>query len=112
MNDGHHGWTLIAVPVEPGREWVAVGRQGVKELIGVAVEIESPERVRRISYRARNDAEDRISVYNVALCASSVAKGSVETDSDDDETPIFGWFDNVPDGVEGAIADDIRLFVD
>lgn len=50
MNDGSHGWNLTAVPVEPGEDWAAAARRGAEALTGVAVEIDGPERVRRIDY--------------------------------------------------------------
>jgi hypothetical protein len=50
LNDGSHGWTLTAFPVESGEDWVAVGRRGVENLADGTVKIDGPERVRRIDY--------------------------------------------------------------
>ena len=113
MNDGSHGWTLTAVAVEPGEDWTAAGRRGVEQLTGVAVELDRPERVRRIDFRPEGDDERRTSMYNVVFRASPVEGRPVADDPDlaDESVEDVGWFDEVPAEQEGDVADDIRLFV-
>lgn len=113
MNDGSHGWTLLAVPVADGDDWVGTARRGVAALAGLDVGIERAERVRRIDYYTAGGDERMSTLYNVVFRTPPVAADAVTTRATvDEDGPAVEWFDRVPDGVAGEVADDIRLFVD
>lgn len=111
MNDGSHGWTLVAVPVEAGEDWAAVARRGMAELTGIDVDVQRPERVRRIEYRLEGDEARTTALYNAVWRAAPVTEGTDSLDPGETNTE-FGWFEQVPDGTEGPPAEDIRLFID
>ncbi|WP_247001251.1 NUDIX hydrolase [Halosolutus gelatinilyticus] len=112
VDDGSHGWTLVAAPVESGDDWVATGRRAVETLIGIDVELDRPERLRRVDFHPADDPDRRTTMYNVVFRATSVARRPVPDDGPGADRPEIGWFDRVPADQEGGVADDIRLFVD
>lgn len=113
MNDGSHGWTLVAVPVEPGEDWTAVAQREAEKLLGVAVDLERVELVRRVDFRREDDDGQRTTMYDVVFRASVDGDPVVEgADGPNEDSPSLEWFDTVPDGQEAEVADDIRLFVD
>ena len=111
MNDGSHGWTLVAFPVQPGEDWVAVARSEAKALLDDTVTLEDLEFVRRVEFESVDDDSRQITMYTVVFRASvddSVGVGSTMEQSD----VLLGWFDAVPDEQEGDPADDIRTFLE
>jgi hypothetical protein len=112
VDDGHHGWTLPAFSFEPDDDWVAVGRGGVEDILGVDVEIQSPVRVRRIEYVVED--HPKVSIYNVILRAAAVASDDVPANPEagTDDLEATGWFDEVPADAADPVADDAQLFLD
>lgn len=112
MDDGDHGWTLPAAPVDPDEDWVAAGRTLLEGVAGVAPAADRPERVRRIGYDTQ-DGDDRVVVHHVVLRSEPVAGEPVadEPTVGCDTAVQAGWFDALPDGVDGVVADDARLFL-
>ena len=113
MDDGEHGWTLAAVPVETGDDWVAAGRRGVARLTDVSVAVDGVERVRRVDYHVGEEADPHATVYTAVVRGESVSGRPVASDPTiaGDPIPDVGWFDAVPEGVAGPVADDIRQFL-
>lgn len=112
MNDGSHGWTLLAFPVEHGDDWTAVARQQTERLLGVTVVLEQVELVRRIDFRLTSDGEQRTTMYNVVFRGSVDGDRTIEeSDSTNDDGLLLRWFEGIPDKQEGEVADDIRIFV-
>ena len=113
MNDGSHGWTLVAVPVALDEDWTAVARRRTEELLSTSVALERVELARRIDVRPEGDPGERTSMYNVIFRAS-VAGDPVmgETAEPTEDDPRLEWFETVPGEQEGAVADDIRLFLE
>lgn len=112
MNDGSHGWTLVAAPVDSGEDWTAIARQRAETLLDTTVALEEVELVRRIDFCAENDPERRTSMYNVVFTASVDGDVSIEDiDSRVDDLSLE-WFAGVPEGQDGGVADDIRLFTE
>ncbi|EMA19132.1 hypothetical protein [Haloarcula argentinensis] len=113
MNDGSHGWTLIAFPVDPTEDWTAVTRQEAESLLDVTVVLERIETVRRIDFHPESDNDQRFSIYHVIFNASiegDVVVAESETTTDEDLT--LKWFDSVPDNQEDEVADDIERFLE
>ncbi|WP_114579616.1 hypothetical protein [Saliphagus sp. LR7] len=111
MDDGSHGWTLIAFPVERGQDWPTVAREEAQTLLDTSVVLEQPELVRRIDFLPVNDDNRRTTMYNVVFRASvDETIDTEELDQQNDE-PLLRWFERVPDEQEGEVADDIRIFV-
>jgi hypothetical protein len=114
-NDGSHGWTLPAFPVESGDDYATAVQDGVEELTGVAVEVDGVERARRVDYRFE-DGEPVATLYQVVFRAAPVAREDVTVGADGGVgDPDVEWFDDVPetDVEEGSGAEaDVRLFVD
>lgn len=111
MDDGSHGWTLPAVSVRD-EDWLAKGCAAVEGLTDVPAEIEGIERVRRIDYEEQG-GDGRVTVHHV-VCRAALIEGTpiaAEPTVGCDGTAEAGWFDALPEGVEGAVADDIRLFL-
>lgn len=113
MDDGEHGWTLAAVPVEAGDDWLAAGRNGVAGLTDVRVAVDRAERVRRADYHVGDEVDPHATVYTVVVRGESVTGRPVASDPTIAGEPIpdVGWFDAVPEGVDGPVADDIRQFL-
>ncbi|MFC4543619.1 NUDIX hydrolase [Halosolutus amylolyticus] len=110
QDDGSHGWSLPAFTVESGEEWTAIGRQGVTRLAGVPVELDRPERLRRIDIQPDGTADGGIRMYNVVYRAVPV-EGRPVTDDVPADVRDVDWFDRVPAEQDGELAADIRLFV-
>lgn len=112
MNDGSHGWTLIAFPVEPTEDWTAVASQEAARLLGVTVVVEQVELVRRIDFGTTDDDGQRTTMFNVVFRASVDGNLDVEEPDDtNDDEPSLGWFGEIPDEQDGETANDIRIFV-
>ena len=113
-NDGTHGWTLPAFVVEPEEDAAETGRRGIEEVIGVGVEIDRPERVRRIEYQVAGDEDRRTTLYNVIYRAVQVEGSPVadEPQLANGVVEAVDWFDTVPEEQEGAVVDDIELFIE
>lgn len=110
MNDGSHGWTLIAFPVEHGEDWVSVAQREAETLLGVAVVVEEVEFARRVDFQSADDNSQRATMYNVAFRAS--ADDSVDLDKiGKQDDVLLRWFDGVPAGQEGDVANDIQYFI-
>jgi hypothetical protein len=114
VNDGSHGWTLAAFPLESDEDAVVTARQGVENLIGVPISLNSPERVRRIEFRSDSDEPRQFSMYNVILRASPVEGRPVASEPTLGHTEVqdIGWFAAVPEGTSDELGDDIRLFLE
>lgn len=109
MDDGQHGWTLPAIPVRDG-DWVDRAREVVEGLTGRTADLVGVERVRRLDYH--EDGGDRhVTIHHVVLRAEQVSGAPVadEPTVGCDGHPEVGWFDALPDDVEGAVAADARL---
>lgn len=112
VDDGHHGWTLPAFAFETGENCVAIARSGVEDLLCVDVDIQNPERVRRIEYLV--DDDPKVSIYNVVLRAGTVSSDDVPANTAEnvDDLEAAGWFDEIPAEAPEGVADDARLFLD
>ncbi|MCD2200509.1 NUDIX domain-containing protein [Halobacterium sp. KA-4] len=110
QNDGHHGWTLPAFPVEAGDDWLAVARREFERLTGVSVTIDAVERLRAHEYRVP-DTGDSTTVYNVVVRTTPTARIPEGPQSRVDGTEIQ-WFVDVPEHAPGPVAADVELFVD
>ncbi|WP_255151174.1 hypothetical protein [Halorarius halobius] len=112
MDDGSHGWTLPAVPVASGGDWVAAAEGVVESLTGATPGIGRPERVRRVDYR-ENGGGGHVIVHHVVLPAAPVAGDPVADDPTVgcDTAVAVDWVDALPDELEGAVAEDARLFL-
>lgn len=100
--------------VESGEDWVAVARRELEEL-GVAVEIEGLERVRRKYFTAEEEENHETMGYDVVLRASPAVDGVDSSDISVPDKPDWdaSWFADVPtDAAAGAVLDDIQLFFD
>ena len=112
VNDGSHGWTLIARPVDAGEDWTTAARREAERLLDDRVDLEGIELVRRIEFHTPSDEGRRTSMYNVVFRASVDGVPVIEVSGTEDDDPSLGWFERVPDGQDGNLADDIRLFVE
>lgn len=114
MNDGDHGWTLTAFPVEDGDEWTAVARLGTERVTGQKLPLEDVLRVRRVEFRQEGPAEARFTMENVVFRSSPVAGRPIAEafEGPGEEAWDLEWFDTVPEGVDSGLAEDIRLFVE
>jgi ADP-ribose pyrophosphatase YjhB (NUDIX family) len=110
QNDGHHGWTLPAFPVDAGDDWLAVARREFEALTGVSVAIDAVERLRVREYRVP-DTGDSTTVYNVVVRATPTTRLPEDPQSRVDDTEIE-WFADVPEDAPGPVAADVELFVD
>lgn len=112
MDDGDHGWTLPARSVGAGDDWLARGREAVEGLTGEAVTLEGVARVRRLDYREEG-GDGRVTVHHVVMRAAPVTGEPVAAESSVgcEDVEDAGWFEALPEGVEGAVADDARLFL-
>lgn len=111
MDDGEHGWTLPAIPVDEG-DWVDRAREVVAGLTGHTADLTAVERVRRLDYHA-DPGDGHVVVHHVVLRADPMAGDPVADDPvvGCDTHPDVGWFDALPSAVEGPVAADARLFL-
>lgn len=107
QNDGSHGWTLPAFAVEPGADWVSVGRRGVASLTGTEITLEQPELVRRVIIRPTDESERQESRHTVVFRAMPVDGQPTSHEAALD----LGWFDDVPETQNDLLAADIRRFI-
>jgi len=111
-DDGSHGWTLPAATVPDGGDWAATARRDLGDLLDASLELDRPVRVRHVAVLVE-DAKDarRADAYDVVFPARIV-------DRDADPAAVgrtndaLAWFDAVPPEQDGALADDLRLFLD
>ena len=112
QNDGSHGWTLIACPVEEDQEWVAAVSSYTRELLGNPIQIDDIERVRRRDYRVEGDEDLQISIYNVVFRGSAIDRVAFEDgESTSDEIQQTRWFSDAPEDQPDTIQEDVRLFL-
>jgi len=119
------GWMLPGSVVAPGDDWAAAGRRAVERMTGVTVAVHGPAAVRRTVYRpAEGEAvaesqstaspDGKHPVSNDVVWRASPTGGGTLPDApvvDGDEWDA-GWFDDLPQDVDAADEDDVRLFVD
>ena len=112
MDDGSHGWTLPAIPVDDGGDGAARGREAIEGLTGRAIDLVGVERVRRLDYH-EEDGDGQVTVHHVVLRTEPVAGEPVATEPTIgcDGSADVGWFDVLPDELEDVVADDARLFL-
>lgn len=97
--------------VESGDDWAAVGRERVEHLMDLSVEIDGPERVRKIEHLVEGDDEPHTTSYLVVFRASPAADAD-PSDVTDGCDWHAEWIDALPESDDdGALEDDIRLFV-
>lgn len=111
-DDGSHGWALPAATVPDGGDWAATARRELGELLDASLELDHPVRIRHIAFLVE-DAEDarRADTYDVVFPARAVDGDGepAEVGRGDD---ALAWFDGVPPDQDGALADDLRPFLD
>lgn len=110
QNDGHHGWTLPAFPVEDGEDWYVVARREFEALTDTAITVKGAERLRNREYRL-GDGDDCTVVRDLVVRASPADDLPENAQSRVDDIEIE-WVDGVPEGVPGPVADDISLFAE
>ena len=112
VDDSHHGWTLPAFTFKVGDDWEETGQSGVENVLGVALDIEHTERVRRVEYVV--DDDPKATIYNVVLRAESVSSDDVPRGpaGNAEDLEAVGWFDEIPADAPESVADDARLFLD
>jgi hypothetical protein len=105
--------------VEPGDDFVAVGRETVEITTELPFEIDGVEVVREIDHVVEGEAEPHATTYGVVFRASLAGdpeSAAVESPShDENEHWDAAWFDAVPETNppgDGLVEEDIRLFVD
>jgi hypothetical protein len=109
------GWLAPGINVAPGDDWTAPARREAESWLAVAVELDAVEHVRRIDHRVEgDDTPDRIDdpFYLVFFRASLAPGETAPVDSDDEDAPDVAWFDEVPEGVDEDLEDDVRVFFD
>ncbi|QLD85397.1 hypothetical protein HWV23_06530 [Natronomonas halophila] len=114
VNDGSHGWTLAAFPLESAEDAAVTARQALENLTGISISLDCPERVRHIEFRSDGDDARQFSMYNVILRASPVDGRPVASEPTLGHTEVqdIGWFAEVPEGTSDELGDDIRLFLE
>ena len=112
MDDGSHGWTLLAFPITGGQDWPTVTRQEAETLLDTSVVLEQPELVRRIDFLLASDDNQRTTMYNVVFRASIDESVDTEEINRQNDELSLRWFEKIPDEQEGEVADDIRIFVE
>lgn len=111
MDDGEHGWTLPAIPVDEG-DWAARAREVVEGLTGKTATLDRVERVRRLDYHEES-GDCHVAVHHAVVRAEQIV-GEPVADTPAvgcDTHPDVGWFEALPDDVEGPVAADARLFL-
>ncbi|PSP57430.1 hypothetical protein BRC82_00300 [Halobacteriales archaeon QS_1_67_19] len=96
--------------IESGEDWVAVGRERVEHLTDLPVEIEGPERVRKVEHVVEGDDERHTTSHEVVFRASPAGDPDRVTDGCDWHA---AWLDEFPDDAttdDGPAAADVRLF--
>ncbi|MGB9957274.1 hypothetical protein ACOZ4B_12900 [Haloferax prahovense] len=111
LDDGSHGWTLLAFPVEHGKDWLAVARQETGSLLDTSVVLEKVEFVRCIEFQSADEDDGRTTMHNVVFRVS-VSDDEVIGEIQKQEDRVLSWFAGVPEEQEGDVADDIRQFVE
>ncbi|UPV76501.1 hypothetical protein M0R89_18375 (plasmid) [Halorussus limi] len=105
--------------VEPGDDWVAVGRDTVEITTELPFEIDGVAVVREIDHVVEGEDEPHATTYGVVFRASLACdpERAVVGDPSHPENEHWNaeWFDAVPENTpqgDGLVEDDIRLFVD
>jgi ADP-ribose pyrophosphatase YjhB (NUDIX family) len=113
MNDGSHGWTLPAVPVDQGEDYAAVAREGISDMTGIEVELEAVERLREVVFRPTDGDQER-RMYNVIFRASPVGGRPVAEaySAGDADAPAVEWVESIPEAQSPVLAGDIQLFLE
>ncbi|WP_134668778.1 hypothetical protein [Halorussus marinus] len=97
---------------EPGDDWAAAGRERVEHLTDLRVEIDGPERVRRVEHVVEGSPDPHATSYEVVFAASPADPPDERRVSDGCDWRAE-WLDELPDAVEdGPAAEDVRLFAD
>jgi len=98
--------------VESDADWAAAGRERVEHLTDLRVEIDGPERVRRVEHVVDGEEDPHATSYEVVFAASPADPPADRRISDGCDWRAE-WLDELPDAVEdGPATDDVRLFVD
>jgi hypothetical protein len=105
--DESHGWTLPAATVPDDGDWAATARRELGASLDATLALSVPERVRHVAITVDDDADARrADAYDVVFPARTT--DDVQVPDDD----ALAWFDAVPPDQDGALADDVRLFLD
>jgi ADP-ribose pyrophosphatase YjhB (NUDIX family) len=107
-DDGHHGWTLPAFPVEPGEDFLATAHREFERVTCVALEIEGVAFARRREFHA---GDESAVVWNVLVDATPTEPLPDDPESHADGAEL-AFFDGAPDGVPEPVADDIARITD
>jgi hypothetical protein len=126
-DDDSHGWTLPATTVPDDGDWAATARRELGASLDAPLALSFSERIRHVAITV-DDPEDarRTDAYDVVFPAriddtradeddvqsvddDARAGETTETLGDDD---ALAWFDAVPAEQDGALAGDIRLFLE
>jgi len=110
QNDGHHGWTLPAFPVQAGEDWLATARREFEALTGAPVTVEGAERLRAREYRVPDTGDSR-TIYNVVVRATPTDGLPDDLESRVEGTEIQ-WFDAAPVEAPEPVVEDVALFVE
>lgn len=106
-DDESHGWTLPATTVPDDGDWAAAARRELGAALDATLALSFPERVRHVAITVDDPTDARrADAYDVVFPARPTDDLRV---SDDD---ALAWFDGVPPEQDGALADDLRLFLD
>ena len=105
-HDESHGWTLPAATVPDDGDWAATARRDLGASLDATLALSFPKRVRHVAITV-DDSTDarRADAYDVVFPARLT--DDVQVDDDD----ALAWFDAVPPDQDGALADDLRLFL-
>lgn len=109
--EGPRGWTLPFIFVEPGDDWVETAEVVVAELTGVAFDLDTVERARRVETTAADG--DNATHHEIVFRTETVGDAdaaALDAFEADDEHPDVDWFAEVPADVDQER--DVRLFLD
>jgi ADP-ribose pyrophosphatase YjhB (NUDIX family) len=111
-DDESHGWTLPATTVPDDEDWAATARHELGASLDAPLALAFPERIRHVAITV-DDPEDarRADAYDVVFPARIDDTQADETTEKFDDDAL-AWFDAVPAEQDGALADDIRLFLE
>ena len=106
------GTVLTHAIVEAGEDFADTAREAADELLGVDVELEGVERVRRKV--STNDGEEAIA-YDVVFAASLVDDAGLPEETPSCQVESTDWYDALPEDFahgDDEMCADARLFVD
>lgn len=105
--DESHGWTLPATTVPDDADWATTARRELGASLDATLALSFPERVRHVAITVDDDANARrADAYDVVFPAR------IGDDLRVNDTDALAWFDAVPPKQDGALAEDVRLFLD